>query len=119
MTKKKVRFWRPSWASKFHGLEGRIPDFFLGGGALVSCCTSTLINHIVVVVVVVVFFFLQNTSCIRKPQVISGRGGGVAHPLHPPARSAPPWTKATEDDESPQFCLSFLGVPIRSLQDSS
>ena len=29
------------------------------------------------------FFFLQNTSCIRKPQVISG-----AHPLHPPPRSA-------------------------------
>ena len=32
-------------------------------------------------------FFLQNTSCIRKPQVISRRGG--AHPLHPPPRSAP------------------------------
>ena len=32
-------------------------------------------------------FFFQNTSCIRKPQVISGRGG--AHPLHPPPRSAP------------------------------
>ena len=31
-------------------------------------------------------FFLQNTSCIRKPQVISGGG---AHPLHPPPRSAP------------------------------
>ena len=55
------------------------PGFFLGGGALVSCSTSTAINHIV--------FFLQNTSCIRKPQVISGRGG--AHPLHPPPRSAP------------------------------
>ena len=52
---------------------------FLGGGALVSCSTSTPINHIVL-------FFLQNTSCIRKPQVISGRG---AHPLHPPPRSAP------------------------------
>ena len=34
------------------------------------------------------FFFWQNTSCIRKPQVIS-RGGGGAHPLHPPPRSAP------------------------------
>ena len=34
------------------------------------------------------FFFLQNTSCIRKLQVISGGGGG-AHPLHPPPRSAP------------------------------
>ena len=35
------------------------------------------------------FFFLQNTSCIRKPQVISGEGGGNAHPLQPPPRSAP------------------------------
>ena len=33
-------------------------------------------------------FFWQNTSCIRKPQVIS-QGGGDAHPLHPPPRSAP------------------------------
>ena len=57
---------------------GADPGFFLGGGALVSCSTSTPINHIV--------FFLQNTSCIRKPQVISGGG---AHPLHPPPRSAP------------------------------
>ena len=32
-------------------------------------------------------FFLQNTSCIRKPQVISRWGGG--HPLHPPPRSTP------------------------------
>ena len=29
------------------------------------------------------------------------------------------WTKAAEDEESPQVCLSFLGVSIRSLQDSS
>ena len=57
------------------------PGFFLGGGALVSCSTSTPINHIV--------FFLQNTSCIRKPQVISGWGGGEVRtpcnlPLDPP-----------------------------------
>ena len=58
---------------------GADPGFFWGGGALVSCSTSAPINHIV-------FFFLQNTSCIRKPQVISWRG---AHPLHPPPRSAP------------------------------
>ena len=32
------------------------------------------------------FLFLQNTSCIRKPQVISGGG---AYPLRPPPRSAP------------------------------
>ena len=54
---------------------GADPGFFLGGGALVSCSTSTPINHIV---------FLQNTSCIRKPQVISGVGGGGEHPLPPP-----------------------------------
>ena len=64
----------PNWIA----LQGRIQDFFLGGGALVSCSTS--------------FFFLQDTSCIRKPQVISrgggGGGGGAAHPLHPPPRSA-------------------------------
>ena len=60
-------------------VAGADPGFFLGGGALVSCATSTPINHIV--------FFLQNTSCIRKPQVISG-GGGCAPPctlpLDPP-----------------------------------
>ena len=59
---------------------GADPGFFLGGGALFSCSTSTPINHIV--------FFLRNTSCIRKPQVISGGRGG-AHPLHPPPRSTP------------------------------
>ena len=62
-------------------LTGADPGFFLGGGALVSCSSSTPINHIVF------FFFLQNTSCIRKPQVISG-GGGVRTPctlpLDPP-----------------------------------
>ena len=31
--------------------------------------------------------FLQNTSCIRKPQVISVGGGGGAY-LHPPPKSA-------------------------------
>ena len=61
--------------------SGADPGFFLGGGALVSCSTSTPINHIV--------FFWENTSCIRKPQVISGgRGGGVRTPctlpLDPP-----------------------------------
>ena len=55
--------------------SGADPGFFVGGGALVSCSNSTSINYIV--------FVLQNTSRIRKPQVISGWGGGV-HPLHPP-----------------------------------
>ena len=53
--------------------SGADPGFFLGGGALVSSNKPHS-------------FFLQNTSCIRKPQVISGGG---AHPLHPPPRSAP------------------------------
>ena len=34
-------------------------------------------------------FFWQNTSCIRKLQVMSKGGGGIALPLHPPPRSAP------------------------------
>ena len=50
--------------------------FFLGGGALVSCSTSTPISHIV-------FFFWQNTSCIRKPQVILGGGGCTPHAPSP------------------------------------
>ena len=54
--------------------------FFFGGGAIVSCSTSTPIDHIV--------FFLQNTSCIRKPPVISKEGGGgrtpCTLPLDPP-----------------------------------
>ena len=54
----------------FSHVPGADPGFFSGGGALISCSTSTSINHIV--------FFLQNTSCIRKPQVISGGGGGCA-----------------------------------------
>ena len=54
-----------------YGATGADPGFFLGGGALVSCSTSTPINHRV-------FFFLQNTSCIRKPRVISE--GGVRTP---------------------------------------
>ena len=48
---------------------------FLGGGALVPCCTSIPINHIV--------FFVQNTSFIRKLQVISGGGGGGCAPQAP------------------------------------
>ena len=52
--------------------SGADPGFFVGGGALVSCSNSTSINHIV--------FVLQNTSRIRKPQVISGWGGGGCTP---------------------------------------
>ena len=63
-----------------HVLAEADPGFFLGGGALVSCSTSTPINHICI------YIFLHYTSCIRKPQVISG--GGVRTPctlpLDPP-----------------------------------
>ena len=61
--------------------SGADPGFFLGGGALVSYSTSTPINYIV---------FLQNTSCTRKLQVISG---GVCTPHNPP-RSAPETTNS-------------------------
>ena len=65
-----------------HGYPGADPGFFFWGGAFVSCSTSTPINHR--------FFFLQNTSCIRKPQVISG---GCAPPctlpLDPPSYLTP------------------------------
>ena len=54
---------------------------FLGGGALPLHFNTNKPHSF--------FCFSQNTSCIqRKPQVISGGGGG-AHPLHPPPRSAP------------------------------
>ena len=81
---------------------GADPGFFLGGGALVSCSTLTPINHIV--------FFLQNTSCIRKPQAISGGGEG-AHPLHPPPRSAP----GTCSSESVPLQLSQKYKPSQHL----
>ena len=54
--------------------------FFLGGGALVSCSTSTPISHIV-------FFF--GTIPVLFENRRSSQGGGSAHPMHPPPRSAP------------------------------
>ena len=49
--------------------SGADPGFFLGGVAPVKNGVTD--------------FFLQNTSCIRKPQVISGEGGrGVSCHLH-------------------------------------
>ena len=75
---------------------GADPGFFLGGGALVSCSTSTPINHIV--------FFLQNTNCIRKPQVISGEGA------HPPAPSPKirPWGNETREDSPYNRCNRLI-----------
>ena len=72
--------------------ERTLPWYDRGGSRIFfrRGCTRLLlasipINHIV-------FCFLQNTSCITKPQVISGEeGGGGAHPLRPPPRSAHVW----------------------------
>ena len=74
MIRRFIRVKREKTRSDPKGATGADPGFFLGGGALVSCSTSTPINHI---------FFWQNTSCIRKPQVISG-GGGVRTPAPSP-----------------------------------
>ena len=58
-------------------MAGADPGFFLGGGALVSLNTNKPHS----------FFFLQNTSCIRKRQVIPGEGRvrtPCTLPLDPP-----------------------------------
>ena len=57
-----VYCYKTSLGHIVRSFAGVDPGFFLGGGALVCCSTSTAINHTV--------FFLQNTSCIRKLQVI-------------------------------------------------
>ena len=61
-----------SLLSSYRSLSRGGSRSFLGGGALVSCFPSTPINQIYI-------YFLQNTSCIRKPLVISG-GGGLRTP---------------------------------------
>ena len=55
------------------------------------------------------FCFLQNTSCIRKPRVISG-GGGCA-PLHPPPRSAPVCCKLWPKD----VCHHVININFKLL----
>ena len=57
------------------------PGFFLGGGALVSCSTLTPINHIV--------FFGRIPVVLENCRSCQSGGGEIAHPLHPPPRSAP------------------------------
>ena len=58
-------------------------------------------------------FFWQNTSCIRKLQVISGRVEG-AHPLQPPPRSAPElsgmiWTQPySKETSAPAYLRTAL-----------
>ena len=82
----RVQYYFPLNGSLYvHGLAwltGADPGFFLGGGApLRNGVTDWLSDE-------TTFFFLQNTSCIRKPQVISGGGGEVSTPctlpLDPP-----------------------------------
>ena len=75
---------------------------FLGGGALVSCSTSTPINHIV--------FFAQY-QLYQKTAGHLGRvgGGGSAHPLHPPPRSAPD-LQCTYDVNNVYRDADFLSV---------
>ena len=72
-----------------------------------GCTTTSIpINHIL--------FLLQNTSCIRKPQVIleAGVGGGVggAHPLHPPLRPAPGLYLSDRCCIWENFCGINLGI---------
>ena len=63
------------------GAEGTDPGFFLGGDAPLRNGVTDWSRKPILI---------QNTSCIRKPQVISGGGGGLgAQPLHSPPRSAP------------------------------
>ena len=94
-TKNKMRIYNPSqlrqWlrvAAKstptllFLSFRGGSRIFFRRGCTRLLLYFNTNKPHSVFA-----FFFLHITSCIRKPQVISGRGG--AHPLHPPPRSAP------------------------------
>ena len=61
---------------------GADPGFFLGGSALISCSASTPINHIA-------FFFCRIPVVLENHRSSRGRGGGIAHPLHPPLRSTP------------------------------
>ena len=56
-------------------------------------------------------FFWQNTSCIRKLQVISGGGVEGAHPRHPPPRSAPGmiWTQPySKETSAPAYLRTAL-----------
>ena len=81
--------------------------YFLNSNTCQGRCTSLLLyfntnkSH---------SFFLQNTSCIRKPLVIS-RGGGP-YPLHPPPRSAPACSSSVKGLPS-LFCFR-LGRKIAS-----
>ena len=82
--------WKTPKNNACYAGSGADPGFVLGRGALVSCSTSTPTNHIVL-------FFLQNTSCIRKPQVISG---GVRTPCTLPLDPPLLWGHGTQKQQA-------------------
>ena len=57
------------------------PRFFVGGGALVSCSTFNTNKP--------KSFFFAEYQLYHKTADHLRRGGGGAHPLHPPPRSTP------------------------------
>ena len=71
--------------------SGADPGFFKRGCTLLLVYFNTNKPHI---------FFWQNTSCIRKPQVISGGGRGGFAPSQSPPRSAPDAIDARRCSES-------------------
>ena len=76
-----MRDFRASLIKGKGGGAGTDPGFFLGGDAPLRNGVTDWSRKPILI---------QNTSCIRKPQVISGGGCGLgAQPLHSPPRSAP------------------------------
>ena len=83
-------------------MQGRIQVFFRRGCTRLLLYFDTNKPHS--------FLFLQNTSCIRKPQVISGEGGGVRTPstlpLDPPLECIKLTAKTV--DEDPASCKRWI-----------
>ena len=84
-------------------MSGRIQDFFRRGCTCLLLYFNTNKLH---------SFFLQNTSCIRKPQVISG-GGGVRTPctlpLDPPLRVS---TRLTPDPNIQRSIITIIATTM-------
>ena len=90
--------------------QGRIQDFFRKGCTCLLLYFNTNKPH---------SFFLQNTSCIRKPQVISGRGGCAppAPPLDPPLVTQKEYSLNLENHCSPvSLKLLFHCFPHKGSQ---
>ena len=82
-----------SYIVHFQKCQGRIQDFFRRGGTRLLLYFNTNKPHS--------FFFLQNTSCIRKPQVISGRWGGCTPPA--PSPQIRPWAYCKDGISESQY----------------